>query len=162
MAAQADVDIIVEDDRWTALDLPGLAGTACRAGLEQAGLEGDFALSLLATNDTRIAALNADFRAKDAPTNVLSWPSESLAPPHPGGRPPRPRDPEIGDIALAYETCVREAQEYDIDLHDHVTHLVLHGCLHLLGYDHMNDADATVMESLEIEALAKLGIRNPY
>ena len=162
MAAQADVDVIVEDDRWTQLDLSDLAGTACHAALTEAGLEGEYSISVLATDDARIAALNADFRAKDAPTNVLSWPAEPLAPPRPGATPPTPQDPEIGDIALAFETCVREAEDYGIDLHHHVTHLVLHGCLHLLGYDHVNDADATVMESLEIAALAKLGIKNPY
>jgi len=92
---------------------------------------------------------------------VLSWPSEELA--QGAGLPPRtPTDPEIGDIALSYETCVREAAEFGKSVHDHVTHLVLHGFLHLLGYDHIRDEDATVMETLEIKALETLGIENPY
>lgn len=162
MAAKVEVEVIVEDDRWTALNLPDLATRACTAAFSQIGLSGAFSVSLLAADDAKIADLNGQFRAKAAPTNVLSWPSEDLAPATPGDTPVVPSDPEIGDIALAYETCMREAAQYDIEVHDHVTHLVLHGCLHLLGYDHVTDADATVMETLEIEALEKLGIKNPY
>ena len=71
-------------------------------------------------------------------------------------------DPELGDIAIAYETCLRESQAAGLAILDHLTHLLLHGTLHLLGYDHIEDADAEVMEGLEIKMLASLGISNPY
>ena len=107
------------------------------------------------------------FRDKPTATNVLSWPSEGLAPETPGGTPwpPEPEDEaphHLGDIALAWETCGREAAEQGIAFEQHVTHLVVHGVLHLLGYDHMRDADATLMERLEAEILGNLGLPNPY
>jgi probable rRNA maturation factor len=80
----------------------------------------------------------------------------------PGAQPKQALDPELGDIAIAYETCVRESHEAGLAFVDHLTHLLLHGLLHLLGYDHIDDADADVMEGLEIKMLASLGISNPY
>lgn len=113
------------------------------------------------TDDAEVQALNRDFRGKDRPTNVLSFPQvqadllESLA---------NSDDGEIllGDIVLARETCAREAGEKGISLADHATHLMVHGVLHLVGYDHMDDASAGAMEALEVKALASLGIANPY
>lgn len=161
MTKQVTVEVSVEEPLWEALDLERIARAACEAGAEAALLGLDCEVSLLATNDAGIAGLNAEFRGKAVPTNVLSWPSEELS--GDPGEPPRPpTDPEIGDIALSYETCAREAAEHGKSVHDHVTHLVLHGFLHLLGYDHENDEDATVMEGLEIKALETLGIENPY
>jgi probable rRNA maturation factor len=119
-------------------------------------------------DDARIAALNADFRGKPQPTNVLSWPSEDRAPDLPGSAPLPPvagtaDDPEsLGDIALAWETCAAEAGAQGKPMADHVTHLVVHGVLHLLGYDHIDDADAGVMEALEVRILATLGVSDPY
>jgi len=162
MSVEVCVDITVDDDQWAKLDLATLAHRACVEGLATLGMTGAYTISLLATNDAQIARLNQEFRGTPSATNVLSWPTEDLAPTAPGLRPKLPQDHDIGDIALSYETCVAEATSFDISLHDHVTHLVLHGCLHLLGFDHEHDADATVMESLEIETLAKLGIKNPY
>lgn len=161
------VDVVVEDDHWNALDIAALAETAARAALDVAGLDPQgYEICVMACDDTRIAALNTSFRDKPGPTNVLSWPAFDLAPDAPGEDPylpPEPLDEEtLGDIAIAYETCLREAQDAGKPVAEHVTHLILHGCLHLLGYDHIEDADAAVMESLEIEALAKLGIPNPY
>lgn len=113
------------------------------------------------TDDAEVHTLNRDFRGKDKPTNVLSFPQvqhdllEGLA---------NSDDGEIllGDIVLARETCVREAEEKGISIVDHATHLIVHGALHLVGYDHMDDASAAAMEALEVKALASLGIANPY
>ena len=117
--------------------------------------------SLLFTSDAEVHALNREWRGKDEPTNVLSFPMlsrEALlslaaeAPPE-----------MLGDIALAYETCAREAGEKRIPLEHHAAHLLVHGLLHLAGYDHeTGPEDADAMEKLEIKALALMGIANPY
>lgn len=163
-----DFDIVIEDDRWQAVDLETLAEAAAQATLSHLGLDADQAeLSLLACDDARIMALNADFRDKPRPTNVLSWPAEERGAVTPGGD-PLPVEPgidgllELGDIALAYETCAAEAQAAEKPLADHVTHLIVHGLLHLLGYDHENDPDALLMEGLEREILGKMGLDDPY
>ena len=160
-------EVMITDPRWDALELETLAETACLVALEISGVNPEgFEVSVMGCDDARIAELNTEFRGKPAPTNVLSWPAFELAARAAGTLPIQPKashPPEsIGDIAIAFETCQREADEKNIDINHHVTHLVLHGCLHLLGYDHENDADATLMEGLEIKALAKLGIGNPY
>jgi probable rRNA maturation factor len=113
------------------------------------------------TDDDDVHRLNRDFRGKDKATNVLSFPQvqpdllEGLA---------NSDDGEIllGDIVLARETCTREAEEKGISLADHATHLIVHGTLHLVGYDHLDDVGAAAMEALEVKALASLGIANPY
>jgi probable rRNA maturation factor len=160
------VDIIIEDARWDQLGLADLAQTAAQAALGYFALDpACFSISALGGNDARIAELNASFRGNAAATNVLSWPSLERAAPHPGGRPLLPRaeeTSELGDIALAYETCHREAALAERLLSDHVLHLFVHGILHLLGYDHLNDQDAMLMESIEIEILKVLGVGNPY
>jgi probable rRNA maturation factor len=129
------------------------------AGLADAAPLVEVAVRL--TDDAEVHQLNRDFRGKDKPTNVLSFPQvqddllESLA---------NSDDGEIllGDIVLARETCAREAEEKGISLEDHATHLIVHGALHLVGYDHMDDASAGAMEALEVKALASLGLANPY
>jgi probable rRNA maturation factor len=160
------IDIVIEDDRWTEAGLDALAIRATEATLAHLGLDpAAWEIALLGCGDARIAALNADFRAKPRPTNVLSWPSAERAPGKPGAvpAPPDPRDgPELGDIALAWETCAFEAAEASIPFAHHVTHLLVHGTLHLLGYAHDRDADAALMERIEVEVLASLGIPNPY
>ena len=162
-------DTILEDDRWQDPDLETLAETAGQATLAHLGLSAvDYEIAVLGCNDARIAVLNADFRGKPQPTNVLSWPEQDLSAQTPGGAPlpPEPDDPvgphHLGDIALAFETCQREAREQHKPLQDHVTHLVVHGILHLLGYDHIRDADATLMERLGVEILGNLGLADPY
>ena len=117
--------------------------------------------SLLFTSDAEIHALNREWRQRDKPTNVLSFPmlgrDEVLALGEDG--PPV----LLGDVALAYETCAREADERGIPLADHATHLVVHGLLHLAGYDHeTSPAEAEAMEALETKTLAILGIGDPY
>ena len=159
------VDVIVEEDAWEALDLPLLADRAARATFAQLEMDADaWEVSLLACNDARIAELNADFRDKPTATNVLSWPSGERGAEDDGGDPlpPEGPDPELGDIAIAFETCQREADEAGKSLPDHVTHLLVHGILHLLGYDHIRDQDATLMEGLETRILGKMGIADPY
>ena len=161
------VEVIVEDARWQAAGLEALAARAAQAALAHLGLDPEaWEIGLLACDDSRIKALNADFRGKPVATNVLSWPAGDLSPEMAGAMPlpPLPDSDEacLGDIAIAWETCTREAAEAGRPLADHVTHLIVHAVLHLLGFDHIRDPDATLMETTEIEILGKLGVRDPY
>jgi probable rRNA maturation factor len=160
------VDCIIEDQRWADIGFEALAETASDAALTHLGLEPlVFELSILACDDARIAALNADFRDKAKPTNVLSWPSDERAAATEGEMPVLPSpgpDSELGDIAISYDTCAREAAEQNKPIKDHVTHLIVHGTLHLLGFDHENEPDAALMEGLETEILGNLGLADPY
>lgn len=160
------IEVVVEDTRWEDAGLAALADAGVRATLVHAGLDPDaWDVAILACDDARISDLNAGFRGKPQPTNVLSWPSEERGADAPGKRPARPdpdEGPELGDLALAYDTCAREAAEADIPFTDHVSHLIVHGTLHLLGYDHTHDDDADLMERIEVEILATMGISDPY
>lgn len=157
------VDLVIEYPRWEALDMAVLAEQAARAALEVAGIPRDYEICIMGCDDARIAELNADFRDKSSATNVLSWPAFELSPDVEGGQPSAPPPAEsLGDIAIAYETCAREAAEKNITMQAHVQHLIVHGCLHLLGYDHETDKDATLMEELEVKALASMGVDDPY
>jgi probable rRNA maturation factor len=117
--------------------------------------------SLLFADDAEVHALNREWRGKDKPTNVLSFPMlerDKLLELAPEGPPEL-----LGDIALALETCAREAADKDVPLEHHATHLIVHGLLHLAGHDHVHsDAEAAAMEALEIKALALMGIEDPY
>lgn len=155
------IEVVIEDARWEEAGLAALAARAAAAVEARLGL-GPLEIACLGTNDDRIAELNARFRGKPAPTNVLSWPAETLRPDAPGAVPPPPGDLEIGDIALSFDTCEAEARAAGLALGAHVTHLVVHGILHLLGYDHENAADADLMETTEIAILVSLGVDNPY
>lgn len=166
------VDLVLEEPGWgDALpSLAEIATRACTLALEAVGLSPDgFSIALLACDDRRIAELNGAFRDRPEPTNVLSWPAFPLAPPSPGAHPPKPpanvmagfRQP-LGDIAIALETTRSEAMEQNLPLKNHATHLILHACLHLLGYDHETPPDAALMEGLERQALALAGIPDPY
>lgn len=169
------VELIVEEAGWHRA-LPDLEHVATRAAglaLGACGVPPDrFVIALLACSDARIAGLNAEFRTRATPTNVLSWPAFVLAPPRPGAPPDLPpreapgsaaegRRP-LGDIAIALETVAAEAQERGLPLKNHATHLIVHGCLHLLGYDHQTPPDAMLMEGLEGRVLAEAGIPDPY
>lgn len=157
------VDLVIEDARWEALGLEALAVRAATAVFADLGLAG-VSFCLMGCDDARIAELNADFRGKAQPTNVLSWPSEDRGAEDEGERPEAPdmQDPELGDIAISYDTCAAEALAAAKSLTDHVTHLIIHGLLHLLGYDHIREADAALMEGVEVRVLASLGISDPY
>ena len=112
-------------------------------------------LSLVFTDDENIREINAEWRDKDKATNVLSFPAFPL---EPGGMP----GPMLGDIVIARETVEREALELEKSFEDHLTHLLVHGFLHLFGYDHMDEEEAEEMESLETRILAVLGLSDPY
>jgi len=116
-----------------------------------------FEISVTFTDDAAIQALNKEHRGKDKATNVLSFPAYDPEVPHPPGE-----GVHLGDIVFAYETIAREAEAQSKAFEDHLTHLVVHGTLHLLGYDHEGDREAEEMEALEISILRQLGIKNPY
>ncbi len=161
-----NLDITLEDTRWR--DLEALSAVAIEATLKHSGLDPALCeISVLGCGDARIAELNSEFRDKSSATNVLSWPAEDLAADQPGGQPIQPSvdftgEIALGDIAISYDTCAREAAEAEKSLDDHATHLLVHATLHLLGYDHIRDPDATLMERIEFEILGKLGIDDPY
>jgi probable rRNA maturation factor len=148
------IDITVEHDAWSSLvDLEAIVERAAAAALASGdvAVTTDTELSVVFCDDTFIQALNRDWRGKDRPTNVLSFPADPTA-----------RAITLGDIVIAYETTAREASSEGRALRDHVTHLVVHGVFHLLGYDHETDSEAEVMEKLEVRALMALGIASPY
>ena len=147
------IEVEVEDVEWTEVlpDVVPLARAAARAALTDAGASRDREhLVVLLTDDETVHALNARFRGRDKPTNVLSFPAATTAGPH------------LGDIALARAVCAGEARQQGKRLADHLQHLVVHGVLHLLGYDHQIDAEAEEMEALERRILAGLGAPDPY
>ncbi|HEY0909782.1 MAG TPA: rRNA maturation RNase YbeY [Bradyrhizobium sp.] len=119
---------------------------------------GEAELAVMLTDDDGIRTLNSNWRGIDKPTNVLSFPA--LQPTGPAGPDDAPR--MLGDIAIAYQTTRKEADDEQKPFEHHLSHLAVHGYLHLIGYDHENDADAEIMESLETEILAQLGIPDPY
>jgi probable rRNA maturation factor len=150
------LDIMIEAGDWDRLeDVEALARKAAQAALAVTyEADGEFEASVMLADDAQIRELNRTWRNKDKPTNVLSFP----APEQPGSDGPR----HLGDIALAYETLVRESEEESKELAHHFAHLIVHGVLHLLGYDHEVEAEADIMEGLEVKALATLGIADPY
>jgi probable rRNA maturation factor len=150
------LDVMVEAGDWSRLaGAEALAHRAAEAALAVAdAADEDVEVSVMLTDDPQIRELNRTWRTKDKPTNVLSFP----APEQPGAEGPR----HLGDLALAYETLVREAEEESKALADHFAHLIVHGILHLLGHDHEDEAEAETMEALEVKALATLGIADPY
>lgn len=141
------IDIEVEDPAWSAA-LPEPEAVVLPAA--EAALDARGGVTILLTDDDSVAALNERFRGKAGPTNVLSFPA-----------PDNPED-QLGDIALAYGVCAREAAEQGKPLAHHLQHLVAHGVLHLLGYDHLTEAEAEEMEALERRILAGLGVPDPY
>ncbi|MEQ6201578.1 rRNA maturation RNase YbeY [Sulfitobacter sp. HNIBRBA2951] len=162
------LDIVIDAPEWADAGLADAATRAVAATLAHMGLEAETCeITLLGCDDARIAELNTEFRGKPQPTNVLSWPAQPLAPIAEGHAPPAPEQGfdgmiELGDIAIAYQTCTAEAAAQNKPLFAHMTHLIVHGTLHLLGYDHETDADAALMERLEVEILGNLGMDDPY
>lgn len=163
-----DVDVLTEDPRWTeavSQAAPGALEDTIPAIVLAALVGGGappcpISISVLLADDARVQALNRTYRGKDAPTNVLSF---ALAADDDMTEAEVPGEPlALGDIALAYETVVAEATADGKPIRDHLYHLVVHGTLHLLGYDHIEEEDATVMERLEVGILATLGIADPY
>lgn len=158
--AEAPVDVVIEDERWEAAGLEALAARAARATLDHLGLEAE--IVVMGCDDARIAGLNDEFRGKGKPTNVLSWPAVEHVSHDPGVIPPLPETEELGDIAIAYETCLSESAAQGKAFDDHVVHLLCHAILHLAGYDHIHDEDAQLMEDTERSILNSLGISDPY
>lgn len=146
-ASDFSVDVLCGPASWRGREQALAQALSAAAAAEDAR----GTVSLLLGDDAAVAALNAEFRGKSGPTNVLSFP------------PSDPAEPDfLGDIALAAETIAREAGEQDKSFEAHAAHMVVHGFLHLLGYDHTNDADAEKMEARERAILAALGIADPY
>jgi len=151
------IDFSVESALWDSIaNVEEIVTTAVTTAVAAAGLRHapNAELSVVLTDDAGIRSINAAWRQMDKPTNVLSFPQ---APP---GR--VAKAPMLGDIILAYETLDREAIEAGRPLPQHLTHLTVHGLLHLFGYDHETDAEAEAMEAMEIAILARLGIESPY
>lgn len=156
-AATLEIDIAIEADGWNQIEkLEDLVGRAVEAGLAEAVIQPmqGAELSILMTSDARMREINKAWRGQDKPTNVLSFPAvppERIA-----------RSALLGDIALAYETMRAEALAEERSLDAHISHLVIHGLLHLLGEDHETDDEAERMETREVAALARLGYASPY
>jgi probable rRNA maturation factor len=152
------IEVTVEAAAWhTAVTDPEhLCRRVIGAVLAQEGVGAGAEVSVLLADDARLRALNRAWRGRDAPTNVLSFPAE------PGTRSVSGTPTLLGDIAVGFETVRCEAEAEDKALSDHLGHLLVHGTLHLLGYDHEEDHAAETMEAREIELLAGLGITDPY
>lgn len=142
------ISVEIEDEAWTAAgpDAGARAEAAARAALE--GADGE--IVVLLTDDAAVHELNQRFRGKDRPTNVLSFPAPETARPH------------LGDLVLASGVCLAEAEQQGKTVGDHLSHLVVHGVLHLLGHDHEDDGEAEAMEAKERAILATLGVADPY
>jgi len=161
-----DVAIEADEDWDSSTDWEALARKAAESAIAQSAFP-DLArcgrtveLSVRLSDDDEVRALNAQWRGKDKPTNVLSFPlAESYELEQADGEGP---ELLLGDIILARGVCEREAAEKHVTVEQHATHLLVHGTLHLLGYDHRDDSEAADMESREIRALAGLGIADPY
>lgn len=157
------LEVVIEAGDWPEADaLEALVADVARV-LEAAPeladlLDRPCSACVAFSNDADVRALNARYRGKDKPTNVLSFPAQE---PAPGVLGPDMAVP-LGDIVLAAETVIAEARELGIPQSHHLQHLVVHGVLHLLGYDHESDADAEIMEALETRILAVLGVPDPY
>ncbi len=160
--------------QWKGEDWQNIADTACSAalaatafaGLAQSSLCCEIAVKF--SDSEEVQALNRDFRDKDKPTNILSFPQTppdiliALSTSVGGAAAGDDAEAILGDMILAYEVCRDEASDKGISLSEHVTHLIVHGTLHLLGYDHIEESEAIDMEALETEILAGLGIADPY
>jgi probable rRNA maturation factor len=153
-------DVLVVAECWQAeTDAEAVIHRAIAAAAEIADADhGEAELAVMLTDDEGIRTLNSNWRGIDRPTNVLSFP----ALPPTGPRGPDDAPLMLGDIAIAYQTTRKEADAEHKPFEHHLSHLAVHGYLHLIGYDHENDADADLMEGLETEILAQLGIPDPY
>ena len=148
--ALIELDLRIADPAWeTAIaDITDICKSALEAGAAQKSAKGE--VSVLLTNDQEIQTLNRDWRGKDKPTDVLSFPADPMDAPF------------LGDIAVSLGVTRQDADTRGIALDQHLSHLLIHGLMHLLGHDHKDDTEAAEMESLEIAALASLGWPDPY
>jgi len=161
---ELNIEINCESDKWKGFlaDAELILNDLANKALEEIGVSNSVEyveISVLLTDNNNIRKLNRDYRGKDKPTNVLSFPLEE----HDAGNYNSVAEQMLlGDIALAYEIILQEANEQEKSFKHHYTHLVLHGILHLLGYDHIEEDDAEEMESIEINVLEKMEVANPY
>lgn len=140
------IEVEIDDEAWLSiLDVEALVVESASLALDEAGV-----VTVSLTDDETVADLNQRFRGKAGPTNVLSFPAAETA------------RPFLGDVILARGVCTREAAEQAKPIADHLRHLVIHGVLHLLGHDHLEDEEAEAMEMFERTLLAKLGVPDPY
>ena len=157
--ADSPRDVIVDSPLWNAAPFtPGAAAAAAAqamtAAAQELGLDDGHGWAILLADDAALRQLNLDHRGKDRPTNVLSFPAFP-----PMAAPP---DGHLGDIAIAAETVVAESLDAGKPALHHLAHMVAHGLAHLAGHDHATDAEAEAMESIEVRALARMGLPNPY
>ena len=159
------VDVVIQDSRWKTLELKQIANQAFFETLFLLDLHHkSYACCVLACDNRQIKQLNNKFRGKNCPTNVLSFPASlenyetknTLTPGEANNF------HELGDIAIAFDICKKEATKSKVKFEHHVYHLIVHSVLHLLGFDHEEEENATKMEKIEVQVLAKLGISNPY
>ena len=160
MVAAPETEVLIVAECWA--DCPDAEAIVHRAIAAAAAFvetdTGDAELAVMLTDDAGIRTLNKNWRGQDKPTNVLSFPALQ-----PTGRSSQPDGPRmLGDIAIAYETARREADDEEKPFDHHLSHLSVHGFLHLVGYDHENDDQAEAMEALERAILAELGVPDPY
>ena len=157
----------INEDWPDVCDWEALASSAVSAAIaatphgDLARIEASVEIAVRLTGDVEVQSLNRDYRQKDKPTNVLSFPMiepDLIC----GLADTGHREILLGDIVLARETCTREAEERNVSIEAHATHLIVHGTLHLLGYDHVQDDEAEKMESLERQIMAVLGLHDPY
>lgn len=158
--ARLEVLVTVDADAWAerihSIDTVATAAARAAVAAAAASAPGPAEVGIVFSDDATVQRLNGTYRGRDAPTNVLAFPAEDDAE-GPGDVPRL-----LGDVVLAYETCAREASAAGIPLEDHLRHLVVHGVLHLLGFDHEEDAAAERMERLETAILHDLGVPDPY
>ncbi len=147
-----ELNVVVQEPAWRAAvkDVESLVADAVIAARAVMGDASDSPLSVVLADDARIKELNIAYRGKKEATNVLAFPARQGP------------EPELGDVILALETVVKEAESSGLPLRDRVAHMVVHGYLHLAGYDHQSEKEADVMENLERQALARLGVADPY
>ena len=153
---------VTEYSDWDDKTLERIAHRVANVTNESIDLPENANVAVLLCDDAKIKSLNKKFRGKPHPTNILSWPNKNLVADEPGQKPKLASNPDLGNIAIAYQVCFAEADSAHIALNDYLAHLLVHGTLHLLGYDHIEDTDAVIMETIEIDILAKLGISDPY
>lgn len=165
---------VLTGNSWTAADWPAIAQTSVEAAVAAtpyaalALMPLTLEVAVKLSGDDEVQTLNRDFRDKDKPTNILSFPQTppdlllALSTSAAGAAAGDDAEAILGDMILAGETCIREAADKKISLEQHVTHLIVHGTLHLLGYDHIEEAEASDMETLETQILAGLGVPDPY
>ena len=156
------------EEPWPAGDWEALAHRAVTAAMERTPhgemltYPATFEISIRLADNDEVQTLNKQYRQKDKPTNVLSFPMVQADLLDTIDQNSDDGEVLLGDIVLAYGVCAAEAEERNISIEDHATHLIVHGTLHLLGYDHPGDAEAEAMEAIEIDALASLGLADPY